>query len=173
MARKLTPKEFYDIVRKQAGVSEKVARDVWEAIVDISVKELQEYSAISFPYFGELIGDLKGGKYDYVPIPEKGAGTREVFVPPYIKLRFKPKESLKSRVNGKLPTRGDVYKFREKAKRDLMLEKEKEKQAEIFKKKSEELTHLREKRLAKYTKRMDVERADRENKKKDKKENDE
>lgn len=108
-----------------------------------------------------------------MPIPEKGAGTREVFVPPYIKLRFKPKESLKSRVNGELPTRGDVYKFREKAKRDLMLEKEKEKQAEIFKKKSEELAHLREKRLAKYTKRMDVERADRENKKKDKKENNE
>jgi nucleoid DNA-binding protein len=148
MARKLTSEELYDLIAKRCKVPHEEAKSMWLALNDIMVEELMNYGEIRLPYFATLKTKYIKEKNMLVPdSTQKGAGRHLTYVPPHLGVRVVMSVPFVERVNGEKLTKGEVGNIRAKARKEMIRAKEEERQKEIFKRKSAELSHLRERKL--------------------------
>lgn len=99
MSKTFSLSNFFTLISASTSISKKQASEVWDAIVNIIVSEVQWNDAITIPNFGRFEKRYSGGK-DECTLNESEKIIKD-YVPPMETLTFYPSTKLNEQVSAK------------------------------------------------------------------------
>lgn len=144
MARKLVPREFFAIYASKIGADEEKIKKDWYVLVDFIIEELQEYGYVDLPYIGTLRLYKQTQQYAVKKGSHEVVRAKNEFC---YRTTLSTYKTFRQAIQGKAPTRQEKMTLRQQAVRELALEREREKQKDIVKRKQERIDSRRERAL--------------------------
>lgn len=131
MSRGLTPTEFYKALSKEykeetgRDIGVNVVQDLWVAFSELTLTELLQYGSIRIPLFGTILVQERGNKEIIMPNSKddmRRLNTKEkyrmIYVESFLKPRLKFTDGFVDMLNGKKPSRYQIFNLRKRIRKE-------------------------------------------------------